>query len=106
MGNADGEYVVVMCQAGVGNTYPVSRATDYDMPEHLGRNPVSHFHYLHPIPFNTETRRFERQDAPRDDKALKAGFDSHFASVSVRGHYEATDATDDYDFDELVVKEE
>jgi len=41
----------------------------------------------------------------RRDKALRPGFDSHFACVSMKSKYQAV-GVEDEDFDELVVKEE
>ena len=60
----------------------------------------------HPVPYDPATEIFDTDAAKksRSDKGLKAGFDSHFISVSKSKRYHAMDSSD-YDFDELVLKE-
>ena len=60
----------------------------------------------HPVPYDPVTKTFDTKAANRSksDKGLKAGFDSHYVSISKSKHYHAVDSSD-YDFDELVLKE-
>jgi hypothetical protein len=77
--DANGNYVMLLCLVGVGNVYPISRATDYH-----GGSQVSVFN---------------------DNKALMPGFDAHFVSVSAARNYQAAGARR-ADYDELVTKQE
>ena len=90
--------------AAVSSTYPISRVTDYPQPDIFDNGSFSTFHYNHPVPFDAVTRKFDTSDMQRNDKCLKAGFDSHFASVSQAINMQAVDGAD-YDFDELVLKQ-
>ena len=65
---------------------------------------MSTFHYQHPVPYNEETETFDVDAAAKADKGMKAGFDSHFVSISVKEGYQVVDSTD-YDYDEIVLKE-
>jgi hypothetical protein len=85
--NEQGEYVMLLCQAVVSMTYPVSRETDHDSGEDL-----SHFHCNYP------------RGQARRDKALKGGFDSHFVQVSRADGFHAAKDLNRFDFSELVVK--
>jgi len=85
--NPNGEYVVLLCLATVGLTYVISRKTDYP-----NNSSLSKFHYKYP-------------NGERNDKALEAGFDSHYVCVSRQNGYQAVRA-EDADYDELVLKEE
>ena len=60
----------------------------------------------HPVPYDPVANIFDTNAANRSksDKGLKAGFDSHYISISKSKHYHAVDSLD-YDFDELVLKE-
>ena len=60
----------------------------------------------HPVPYDPVKKTFDTSAAEenKSDKGLKAGFDSHYISVSKSNYYHAVD-TADYDFDELVLKE-
>lgn len=101
----DGTFPVLLCVVAVGNTYPVTRSADYPQASILEKESVSIFHYLHPIPFDFESKTYDLKSAGRSDKGLKAGFDSHYISVKASADYQAVD-TDDYDYDEIVVKSE
>ena len=59
----------------------------------------------HPVPYDPVTNTFDMRAAEKTDKGLKAGFDSHYISVSTSKRNHAVDSPDDYDFDELVLKE-
>ena len=43
--NKDGERAIMLCLVVAGNTYPVSRKTDYAQPESFKMGSVSCFHY-------------------------------------------------------------
>ena len=60
----------------------------------------------HPVPYDPVTKIFDTETAngSKSDKGLKAGFDSHYISISKSTHYHAVDSSN-YDFDELVLKE-
>ena len=60
----------------------------------------------HPVPYDPVTQTFDMKTATtiKSDKGLKAGFDSHYISISKSKNYHAVDSSD-YDFDELVLKE-
>ena len=60
----------------------------------------------YPVPYDPVTKIFDTKTANRNksDKGLKAGFDSHYISISKSKHFHAVDSSD-YDFDELVIKE-
>ena len=60
----------------------------------------------YPVPYDPVTKIFDTKTAnrSRSDKGLKAGFDSHYISISKSQRYHAMDSSD-YDFDELVLKE-
>merc|ERR1712150_143067 len=93
--------MVVVC-----NTYPISRKTDYPFPNIFDRGSYSHFHYLHPVPYDVENGKFELDKAVRTDKGLFRGFDSHFVRISREAHYQAVDSRSQADYDEIVVKAE
>ena len=105
--NNTGERVVLLCLTVVGNTYPISRKTDYAHPDKFVGGSVSCFHYQHPVPFDPTTGIFDTRKAThhKSDKGMKAGFDSHFVSVARHTQYQAVDSMTEYDYDELVVKE-
>ena len=102
-----GDRVVLLCLVLAGNTYPVSRRTDYRYPDNFQGGSVSCFHYQHPVPYDEVTNSFDMRAAElqKADKGLKAGFDSHFVSVSVKDRYHAVDPPTNYDYDEIVLKE-
>ena len=60
----------------------------------------------HPVPYDLVSKTFDTNAADRSksDKGLKAGFDSHYISISKSTRYHAVDSSH-YDFDELVLKE-
>ena len=43
--NKEGVRAVIVCLAVAGNTYPVSRKTDYPQPDNFIPGSVSRFHY-------------------------------------------------------------
>ena len=73
----------------VGNTYPISRKTDYEFPDKFVPGSVSKFHCAHPVPYDPTTGQFDMiaGNKTRSDKGLKAGFDSHFISISTSLKY-------------------
>ena len=105
--NNAGERVVMLCLTVTGNTYPISRKTDYPHPDKFVGGSISCFHYQHPVPYDPVTGVFDTRKAElsKSDKGMKAGFDSHFVSVSRRAQYQAVDSRKEYDYDELVLKE-
>jgi hypothetical protein len=104
--NTSGEYVALLCLVSIGNAYPISRETDYvnkaDINSALS---VSKYHYAHPIPAGA-TLDFLQNHENRQDKVLKAGFDAHFASISVSHNFQAVGPNIKHDYDEIVLKEE
>jgi len=110
--NPNTEYNILLCQVVVGLTYPVSRATDYEENDPSKPWSISKFHSAYPIPEEAITRSLEGDGTElrealkkRYDKALLAGFDSHFICVSSNAGYQAV-KLEDVEFFELVVKEE
>lgn len=101
-----GLHALVLCMVVLCNTYPISRKSDYPFPNIFDHGSYSHFHYLHPVPYNVETGKFELANAVRTDKGLYRGFDSHFARISREAHYQAVDTRAQADYDEIVVKAE
>ena len=102
--NELGEYAMLLCMAAVSSTYPISRASDYPQPDLFVPGSYSRFHYYHPVPFDPETNTYDSGNMQRNDKCLKAGFDSHFVSVSQTKRMQAVDG-EDFDFDEIVLKQ-
>ena len=45
LANKEGVHAVILCLAVAGNTYPVSRKTDYPHPDNFSAGSVSCFHY-------------------------------------------------------------
>ena len=74
-------YCIILCAAVVGLTYPVTRGTDYVIDE-KNQNEISIFHHRYPSPIAGQLV------AQRADKALKAGFDSHFVAIRVDRGYQ------------------
>ena len=105
--NTAGDRTVLLQLVLTGNTYPISRQTDYEHPDKIIGGSVSCFHFQHPVPYDPETGKFDTRTANlhKSDKGMKAGFDSHFVSVSKKMQYQATDSAVGYDYDEIVVKE-
>ena len=60
----------------------------------------------HPVPYDPVTKTFDTDSADRSksDKGLKAGFDSHYISISESEGFQAVDSPN-YDYDELVLKD-
>ena len=54
---------VLLCMVLLGNTYPITRKTDYPYPDIMAKDSVSTFHYLHPIPYNFERQAFDIPDS-------------------------------------------
>lgn len=103
----DGVKTVLLCVCHVGNTYPISRRTDYPHPDKFQGGSVSCFHFQHPVPYDEATGQFDTRAANllKSDKGMKAGFDSHYISISEKEGYQAVDSAAEYDFDEVVLKE-
>ena len=74
-------YCIILCAAVVGLTYPVTRGTDYVIDE-KNQYDISVFHDRYPSPIPGKLV------AQRVDKALKAGFDSHFVAIRVDRDYQ------------------
>jgi len=107
------EYTILLCVVVVGLTYPISRKTDYTYPDCYDTYSVSRFHFAHPIPEEAVVKAKEGDFSlvtvamkKRHDKALEAGFDSHFVCVSPRKKYQAVQVGSEENLFELVVKEE
>ena len=78
--DANKTYCIILCAALVGLTYPITRTTDY-ITDTTNQNDISVFHYAYPAPIAGHLDK-------RTDKALKAGFDSHFIAVRVDKGYQ------------------
>merc|ERR1712183_812090 len=96
--NSKGEYVLFLCSVVVGNVYIISRETDYTDTVDGDTRPTIFNKYDYRYPDGVE----------KAGRALKAGFDAHYACVSEKLHYHvpACGRTDSIDCDELVVKDE
>ena len=80
-------YTLLLCAVCIANAYPVTRRVDYS-----ANSDISKFHFHH--------------GDEHTAKALKGGFDAHFAAVSKAEGYQAATLLEGADFDELVVASE
>lgn len=78
---------LLLCAVCLANPYPVTRSVDYDSSLN-----ISKFHYNFGVPGTA--------------KALKGGFDAHFAAVRMSEEWQAASNVAEADFHELVVYDE
>ena len=78
---------LLLCAVCLANPYPVTRSVDY-----VGNLNISKFHY--------------NFGEPGTAKALKGGFDAHFAAVRMSEEWQAASNVAEADFHELVVSDE
>lgn len=77
----DKKYVMLLCAAVVARTYPITRGTDYVRDDNNTRD-ISTFHYAYPA------KSAEEERTKRQDKQLRAGFDSHFVGIKMDKQYQ------------------
>ncbi|EGD80081.1 hypothetical protein PTSG_10355 [Salpingoeca rosetta] len=81
--NANGEHVLLLCAAGVGLAYPITRRTDY-------------------------TRKIPKMPKVCDyyGQPLYSGCDSHYVQVTRSNKFQAADVPGTFDFEEYVMGQE
>lgn len=102
-----GVYVMLLCYVGVGNTYPITRESDYLVParadfagsdSEFWQVSLSQFHYKYPVRTISEL-----VSAPTHPKSIKARFDSHYVRVSREQNWQASIDMEIGDYGEIVV---
>lgn len=95
--NEHGQWVVMLCIIVTGNTYPITRRTDYDDPDNYEEESICRFHHQWPMKLGV-----------RSDKAILSGFDCHYIPVSSMDPvgFECAPGLEFADAEEFVMKEE
>lgn len=95
--NSLGQWSVVLFVCVTGNTYPVTRKTDYENPDDYHDTSVGRFHCDYPI-----------GQGERCDKVLKSGYDCHYIPTGTQRpvNFQCSPTLDTADVEERVYKEE